>query len=234
MANQFKEKSFNTNVTSSYIFLYQPLTRTASHPPTRWYLFASANTHNPHLLLEKFLLKSKTHLSICFANLVCSKLQQDDCLPHFFCLDGKTNLSTHHIALTNMDAINHLIQKEHLREHSFGTDILKVQGLVSNLFLEICNILKHLPHHLTLPSLYAALSIVQAETLQKDPLEPLINWFQPKNSNPWVLKCLCYPLTSMNAIDWIETSFTTNIVESAHALSQKYGTACNPYNNLSR
>jgi hypothetical protein len=28
----------------------------------------------------------------------------------------------------------------------------------------------------------------------------------------------------MNAMDWIETSFTTNIAESAHALSQKYGT----------
>jgi len=27
----------------------------------------------------------------------------------------------------------------------------------------------------------------------------------------------------MNATDWIETSFTTNIAESAHALSQKYG-----------
>jgi len=83
--------------------------------------------------------------------------------------------------------------------------------------------LSRLPSHLTLESLDAALSIVRAETLKDKPLEALVNWLQHKDSNPWVLKCLCFPLTSMNAIDWIETSFTTNIAESAHALSQKYG-----------
>jgi hypothetical protein len=46
-------------------------------------------------------------------------------------LDGKTNLSTQHIALTNMDAVNHLIRKERLREHPLGTDILGVQHLMS-------------------------------------------------------------------------------------------------------
>ena len=46
-------------------------------------------------------------------------------------LDGKTNLSTHHIALTNMDAVNHLIRKERLCEHPLGTDILGVQHLMS-------------------------------------------------------------------------------------------------------
>ena len=29
-------------------------------------------------------------------------------------LDGKTNLSTHHIALANMDAVNHLIRRERM------------------------------------------------------------------------------------------------------------------------
>jgi hypothetical protein len=46
-------------------------------------------------------------------------------------LDGKTDLSAHHIALTNMDAVNHLIRKERLREHPLGTDILGVQHLMS-------------------------------------------------------------------------------------------------------
>jgi hypothetical protein len=74
-----------------------------------------------------------------------------------------------------------------------------------------------------LESLDAALSIVRAETFKANAPEPLINWLKHKDSNPWIFKCLCYPLTSMNAMDWIETSFTTNIAESAHALSQKYG-----------
>jgi hypothetical protein len=29
-------------------------------------------------------------------------------------LDSKTSLSTHHVALTNMDAVNHLIQREQM------------------------------------------------------------------------------------------------------------------------
>jgi hypothetical protein len=74
-----------------------------------------------------------------------------------------------------------------------------------------------------LESLDAALSIVRAETLKEEPHQALVNWLRHKDSNPWVLKCLCFPLTSMNAMDWIDTNFTTNIGESAHALSQKYG-----------
>jgi hypothetical protein len=50
-------------------------------------------------------------------------------LPIF--LDGKSNLTTQHISLTNMDAINHLIRKERLREYPNGTDILGVQHLMS-------------------------------------------------------------------------------------------------------
>jgi uncharacterized protein (DUF4415 family) len=83
--------------------------------------------------------------------------------------------------------------------------------------------LKALPSHLTLESLDAALSIVWAETLKQEPHEALVNWLRHKDANPWVLRCLCFPITSMNAMDWIDTSFNTNIAESAHALSQKYG-----------
>lgn len=46
-------------------------------------------------------------------------------------LDGKSDLSAYHVALTNMDAVNHLIRKERLREHPLGTDILGVQHLMS-------------------------------------------------------------------------------------------------------
>ena len=88
---------------------------------------------------------------------------------------------------------------------------------------EICDILKGLPGHLTLESFNAAISIVRAETVKPDTSIALVNWLKHKDSNPWVFRCLCYPLSSMKAIDWIDTSFTTNIAESAHALSQRYG-----------
>ena len=41
-------------------------------------------------------------------------------------LDGKSNLTTQHISLINMDTINHLIPKERLREYPNGIDILGV------------------------------------------------------------------------------------------------------------
>jgi hypothetical protein len=88
---------------------------------------------------------------------------------------------------------------------------------------EICDILNGLPGHLTLESLGAAVAIVRAETLKPDASKPLVNWLKHKDSNPWVLKCLCYPLNFMRAMDWITTSFTTNIAESAHALAQRHG-----------
>lgn len=70
----------------------------------------------------------------------------------------------------------------------------------------------------------AALSVVRAEIAKPNPPSMLVNWLKHKDANPWVFKCLCYPLTSMKPLNWIETSFTTNIAESAHALSHKYGT----------
>jgi hypothetical protein len=45
-------------------------------------------------------------------------------------LHGEVNSSSPHPALTNLDAINHLIRKERLREHPAGTDILGVQHLM--------------------------------------------------------------------------------------------------------
>jgi len=45
-------------------------------------------------------------------------------------LNGKTTLSQEHIALTNQDAVNHLIRKERLKEYPWGTDFLGVQKLM--------------------------------------------------------------------------------------------------------
>ena len=51
-------------------------------------------------------------------------------------LNGKTSLTEEHIALTNQDAINHLIRKERLKEHPLGTDFLGVQKLMLQQGLE--------------------------------------------------------------------------------------------------
>ena len=59
------------------------------------------------------------------SDITARKLLASPLLPAM--LDGKTTLSTHHIALANMDAVNHLIRKERLREYPNGTDILGVQ-----------------------------------------------------------------------------------------------------------
>jgi hypothetical protein len=88
---------------------------------------------------------------------------------------------------------------------------------------EICDILEGLPGHLTLESLAAGLAIIRAETLKPNAAKPLVNWLKHKDLNPWVFKCLCFPLSLMRRTDWIATSFTTNIGESAHALSQRHG-----------
>jgi hypothetical protein len=70
-------------------------------------------------VLHKFGLKEAT----------ARRLPASPMLP--LLLDGKTTLSAHHVALTNMDAVNHLIRREKLREHPLGTDILGVQQLMT-------------------------------------------------------------------------------------------------------
>ena len=46
-------------------------------------------------------------------------------------LNGKTALSEEHIALSNQDAVNHLIRKERLKEHPWGTDFQGAQYLMN-------------------------------------------------------------------------------------------------------
>ena len=98
------------------------------------------------------------------------------------------------------------------------------KGITNFLFIfanweEICELFRGMPGHPTLESYNAAMSIVRVETVKPNTPKALANWQKHKESNPWVMKCLCYPLTAMKSTDWIETSFTTNIMESAHALS---------------
>ena len=47
-------------------------------------------------------------------------------------LNDEVNSSTPHPSLTNLDAVNHLIRKEQLRQHPSGTDILGVQHLMQH------------------------------------------------------------------------------------------------------
>jgi hypothetical protein len=48
-------------------------------------------------------------------------------------MNGSLTLSQEHIALTNQDAVNHLIRKERLKEYPWGTDFIGVQKLMTNL-----------------------------------------------------------------------------------------------------
>jgi len=52
----------------------------------------------------------------------------------------------------------------------------------------------------------------------------LTNWLEHKEKNPWIFQCLSKATTMMNASYWMDTSFTTNVAESAHAQSQRDGT----------
>ena len=45
-------------------------------------------------------------------------------------LNGATSLSQEHIALTNQDAVNHIIRKERLKEYPWGTDFQGAQFLM--------------------------------------------------------------------------------------------------------
>ena len=50
-------------------------------------------------------------------------------------------------------------------------------------------------------------------------------WIQDKTGkNGWVLKCVSPATSKMKRDDWFDTSMSTNIAESAHAVSQKDGT----------
>jgi len=64
---------------------------------------------------------------------------------------------------------------------------------------------------------------VAREKAEEGQLTHLINWFEHKDRNPWVLQCLSLATTAMSREDWRSTSSTTNNAESAHAQSQREG-----------
>ena len=100
--------------------------------------------------------------------------------------------------------------------------LVKVSSFFKSLanILDICNDLRVLPEALFAEDVGKILGMVR----QKAPdTKALINWFDHKDRNPWVLKCLSFGSTMMSRADWFATSFTTNIAESAHAQSQRDG-----------
>lgn len=51
----------------------------------------------------------------------------------------------------------------------------------------------------------------------------LSDWLKHKDNNPWIFQGLCLPLSNMSRENWFTTRFNTNVAESAHAKSQRYG-----------
>jgi hypothetical protein len=84
--------------------------------------------------------------------------------------------------------------------------------------------LKEIPFLQTRESFEDALERVRAYSTTLDAPNGLATWLEHKNRNPWIFLCVCTGLTWMPRIIWDNTSYTTNAAESAHALSQRYGT----------
>jgi hypothetical protein len=61
------------------------------------------------------------------------------------------------------------------------------------------------------------------ESARQLDLAPLKNWLQHKERNPWILKSLCHPLSTMRREVWFATPNNTNVGEAAHALSNRAG-----------
>jgi hypothetical protein len=74
-----------------------------------------------------------------------------------------------------------------------------------------------------LNSFYGILQSVRDQA-EKQEITHLLNWFEHKDRNPWILQCLSLATSKMSPSDWYSTSVNTNISESAHANSQRDGT----------
>ena len=63
------------------------------------------------------------------------------------------------------------------------------------------------------------------EGAQQNNYRGILDWLTHKEGkNEWILKCVSIATTKMNRDDWFTTSTSTNLAESAHALSQRDGT----------
>ena len=95
---------------------------------------------------------------------------------------------------------------------------------LTNLIKELCQALRSIPGILKADSITQLLFNIRQEANNKN-FQSLIAWLDHKDANPWILKCLCWPFSKMNRSHWFSTSFTTNIGESAHAISNREGIA---------
>jgi hypothetical protein len=84
--------------------------------------------------------------------------------------------------------------------------------------------LREIPHLQTRESFIEALNRLRTYAASPAAPDGLITWLEHKDNNPWIFFCVCAGLTWMPRIIWSNTSFTANAAESAHALSQRYGT----------
>ena len=103
-------------------------------PSTRYMAILSYGTHNhppppahriPIQVKEKIL---KVIQAFGVGEATARKLIASPILP--IMLNGKTNLGSEHVALTNQDVVNYLIRKERAKEYPWGTDYQGVQYLM--------------------------------------------------------------------------------------------------------
>src|SRR5947207_740099 len=127
------ETSFKWIVMSKSMFSLRFSTMTTNLVQNIWLFFVLANTLIHHHLLEKSNPLSKQNslkLSRLFgaAEATARRLIASPILS--IMLNGATSLSQEHIALTNQDAVNHIIRKERLKEYPWSTDFQGAQFLM--------------------------------------------------------------------------------------------------------
>jgi hypothetical protein len=85
------------------------------------------------------------------------------------------------------------------------------------------NDLREIPGIYVKDHFYNLLSSIRKRA-KEDKIEPLLNWLEHKDKNPWVLHCLCPATSGMSKEDWFSTSMNTNIAEAQHYQAQREGT----------
>ena len=88
--------------------------------------------------------------------------------------------------------------------------------------VDICQRLRELPDYIRFEHFENAVKEIQSIAIRGQ-IQPLLNWLNHKEQNPWLFQCLSRATTKMNYEDWSKTSFSSNLAESAHAQSQRDG-----------
>lgn len=87
---------------------------------------------------------------------------------------------------------------------------------------ELTKLLKKIPDIVVFDHYLQLLKQVR-EIAEQSEIQPLLNWLDHKDHNPWVLQCLSLATTKINRNDWMSTSKNTNNVESDHSNIQRDG-----------